>query len=171
MGLLKLYKAFKYAEWMAQPKPSCSKDSPRSLARHLPWHWYKDDWHTHTHTHAHNTNYKRILPKKCTHRPQLQFQSCTAMYENLVPHQCPSTSFAFSRGIVVFVSRLSLSWMQMDIYVSAAIMQMLGNGVWSARECVCSECGCCGRMWCLVAVGIVSSTGRLPACAAGEQCT
>lgn len=31
---------------MAQPKPSCSKDGPRSLAWHPPRHWYKGDWHT-----------------------------------------------------------------------------------------------------------------------------
>lgn len=36
---LSFYKAFKYAEWMAEPKASRSKHSPRSLARHP---WYKD---------------------------------------------------------------------------------------------------------------------------------
>lgn len=51
----------------------------------------------------------------------------------------------------------------MDIYVSAAIMQMLGNGVWSVCESVLQ------RMWVLWqnvvsgGCGIVSSTGKLPA--------
>lgn len=30
-------------------------------------------------------------------------------------------------------------------------------------ECVCSECGRCGRMWRLVCCAIVSSTGKVPA--------
>lgn len=53
--------------------------------------------------------------------------------------------------------------MQMDIYVSAAIMRIFGNGVWSVCEYVCLQ-----QMWVLwqsVASGacaILSSTGKLP---------
>lgn len=107
---------------MAQPKPSCSKDGPRSLAWHPPRHWYKGDWLC-SEAGLHKTNHKHTLQKYTETQQQQRLQSRVFLFLISAHH-----AFNIFLWIAGFVCGLCLRWMQMDTYVPAARMQRSCNG-------------------------------------------